>query len=168
VLEELTSLYPAPAFIRSDNGPEFNCFAEAQGLRPGPTGLVRGQPPTSTAYIAPGSPWENGFAESFNGRFRDEFLNTELFTTAPEAADPGRSLALGVQLNQAAFGPPGAYSPGGSSTGSCSMTTSTHSHKAWADKGGHVTVEPCIASFSIRNRKQPWLSRVERESPQSP
>ncbi len=37
------------------------------------------------AYIEPGSPWENGFAESFNGRFRDEFLNTELFTTAPEA-----------------------------------------------------------------------------------
>jgi transposase InsO family protein len=33
----------------------------------------------------PESPWENGFAESFNGRFRDEFLNTELFTTAPEA-----------------------------------------------------------------------------------
>ena len=44
VLEELTSVYPAPAFIRSDNGPEFNCFAEAQGLRLGPTGLVRGQP----------------------------------------------------------------------------------------------------------------------------
>jgi hypothetical protein len=40
---------------------------------------------TSTAYIAPGSPWENGFAESFNGRFRDEFLNTELFTMTPEA-----------------------------------------------------------------------------------
>ena len=36
-------------------------------------------------YIKPGSPWENGFAESFNGRFRDEFLNTELFITAPEA-----------------------------------------------------------------------------------
>jgi transposase InsO family protein len=42
-------------------------------------------PTTSTAYIAPGSAWENGFAESFNGCFRDEFLNTELFTTAPEA-----------------------------------------------------------------------------------
>jgi transposase InsO family protein len=40
---------------------------------------------TTTAYIEPGSPWENGFAESFNGRFRDEFLNTELLTTAPEA-----------------------------------------------------------------------------------
>jgi len=40
---------------------------------------------TSIAYIAPGSPWENGSAESFNGRFRDEFHNTELFTTDPEA-----------------------------------------------------------------------------------
>ena len=40
---------------------------------------------TTTAYIEPGSPWQNGFAESFNGRFRDEFLNTELFTTVAEA-----------------------------------------------------------------------------------
>ncbi len=77
VLEELTSLYPPPAFIRSDNGPEFI----AQALR----GWCEASTTTSTAYIAPGSPWENGFAESFNGRFRDEFLNTELFTTAPEA-----------------------------------------------------------------------------------
>jgi IS30 family transposase len=42
-LEELTSVYPAPAFIRSDNGPEFNCFAEAQGLRSSSAELVRGQ-----------------------------------------------------------------------------------------------------------------------------
>ena len=77
VLEELTSLYPAPAFIRSDNGPEFI----AQALRD----WCEASTTTNTAYIAPGSPWENGFAESFNGRFRDEFLNTELFTTAPEA-----------------------------------------------------------------------------------
>jgi len=77
VLEKLTSLYPAPAFIRSDNGPEFI----AQVL----SGWCEASPITSTAYIAPGSPWEKGFAESFNGRFRDEFLNTELFTTAPEA-----------------------------------------------------------------------------------
>jgi putative transposase len=40
---------------------------------------------TRTAYIAPGSPWENGFAESFNGRFRGNFINTGLFTTAPVA-----------------------------------------------------------------------------------
>jgi transposase InsO family protein len=76
VLEELTRLYPAPAFTRSDNGPEFI----AQALRNWCEGSG-----TTTAYIEPGSPWENGFAESFNGRFRDEFLNTELFTTAREA-----------------------------------------------------------------------------------
>ena len=77
VLEELTSVNPTLTFIRSDNGPEFI----AQALRDwcDDTGT------TSTAFIEPGSPWENGFAESFNGRFRDEFLNTELFTTAPEA-----------------------------------------------------------------------------------
>ena len=77
VLEELTSLYPAPAFIRSDNGPEFLFQALRDWCEASTT--------TSTAYIAPGSPWENGFAESFNGRFRDEFLNTELFTTASES-----------------------------------------------------------------------------------
>ena len=77
VLEELTSLYTAPAFIRSDNGPEFI----AQALR----NLCEASTTTMTAYIAPGSPWENGFAEFFNGRFRDEFLNTELFTTDPDA-----------------------------------------------------------------------------------
>ena len=43
VLEELTSLYPAPAYIRSDNGPGFNCYAVALRLRAGSTELVRGQ-----------------------------------------------------------------------------------------------------------------------------
>ncbi|WP_396122502.1 integrase core domain-containing protein [Cyanobium sp. CH-040] len=38
-----------------------------------------------SAAIEPGARWENGFADSFNGRFRDKLLNTELFTTAPEA-----------------------------------------------------------------------------------
>jgi transposase InsO family protein len=84
VLEEHTSVYSAPAFIRSDICPEFNCFAEAQGLRPGSTGLVRGLPHHQHGRHRAGIPMENGFAESFNGRFRDEFLNTELFTTAPE------------------------------------------------------------------------------------
>jgi len=77
VLEELTSLYPAPAFIRSGNGPEFI----AQALRD----WCEASTTASTATIAPRSSWENGFAESFNGWFRDEFLNSELFTTAPEA-----------------------------------------------------------------------------------
>jgi putative transposase len=76
VLEELTSLYPAPTFIRSDNGPEF--IAHALRLWCKSSG-------TATAYIEPGSPWQNGFAESFNSRVRDEFLNTELFATVAEA-----------------------------------------------------------------------------------
>ena len=84
VLEELTSLYPAPAFIRSDNGPEFNCFAEAQGLRPRSEEVVPEQRHQHCLHL-PGSPWQNGFAESFNSRFRDEFLNTELFATVAEA-----------------------------------------------------------------------------------
>lgn len=77
VLEELTSVYQAPSFIRPDNGPEFI----DQALRD----WSEASDTNRTAFIEPGSPWENGFAESFNGRFRDEFINTDLFTTAPEA-----------------------------------------------------------------------------------
>ena len=76
VLEELTSLYPAPMFIRSDNGPEFIAHALRRWCKS--SGMT-------TAYIEPGSPCQNGFAESFNSRFRDEFLNTELFATVAEA-----------------------------------------------------------------------------------
>ncbi len=77
MLEKPTSLYPAPAYIRSDAGPDFIAQALWDWCEASST--------TSTAYIEPGSPWENGFAESFNGRFRDEFFNTELFITATEA-----------------------------------------------------------------------------------
>ncbi len=76
VLEVLTSLYPATAFIRSDNGPEFIAHALRRWCQ------TSGR---ATAYIEPDSPWQNGFAESFNSRFRDEFLNTELFATVSEA-----------------------------------------------------------------------------------
>ena len=63
VLEELTCIYPAPAFIRSDNGPEFIAHALRRWSKASDT---------TTAYIEPGLPWLNGFAESFNGRFRDD------------------------------------------------------------------------------------------------
>jgi putative transposase len=63
VPEGLMSLYPVPTFIRSDNGPEFI----VQALRD----WCKASTTTSTAYIEPGSLWENGFAESFNGWFRD-------------------------------------------------------------------------------------------------
>lgn len=66
----------APAYLRSDNGPEFVALALRGFLR------HRG---VATAYIEPGSPWQNGFAESFHSRFRDEFLNREVFLSTVDA-----------------------------------------------------------------------------------
>ena len=64
------------AYIRSDNGPEF--IAEAVRSWINAVGA-------KTAYINPGSPWENGYCESFNARFRDELLNGEIFYSLKEA-----------------------------------------------------------------------------------
>ena len=76
VLTDLFILRGPPAFIRSDNGPEF--VAEAVHDWISAVGA-------KTAYIVPGSPWENGYCESFNGRFRDELLNGEIFYSVKEA-----------------------------------------------------------------------------------
>jgi transposase InsO family protein len=65
-----------PEHIRSDNGPEF----VAKELR---SWLAKVG--TGTLYIEPGSPWENGFCESFNGKLRDECLNGEIFYSLKEA-----------------------------------------------------------------------------------
>jgi len=65
-----------PKFIRSDNGPEFI----VQSVRDWIT-LVG----SKTVYIEPGSPWENGYCESFNARLRDELLNGKIFYTLKEA-----------------------------------------------------------------------------------
>ena len=59
-----------PQYIRSDNGPEFIAEAVQKWIK---------AVGAKTAYIVPGSPWENGYCESFNGRMRDEFLNGEIF-----------------------------------------------------------------------------------------
>ena len=76
VLTDLFILRGVPAYIRSDNGPEF--VAEAVQTWIKAVGA-------KTAYIEPGSPWENGCIESFNARLRDELLNGELFYTLTEA-----------------------------------------------------------------------------------
>jgi transposase InsO family protein len=75
-IEELLKLYPPPTHLRMDNGPEFI----ANALQEWSAGSG-----CNTAYIPPGSPWENPFVELFNSRFRDEFLNAELFATVAEA-----------------------------------------------------------------------------------
>ncbi len=75
-LVELSATRGLPKYIRSDNGPEF----VAEGIRDWLKDLDVG-----TLYIEPGSPWENPFAESFNSRFRDEFLALEVFDNLPAA-----------------------------------------------------------------------------------
>ena len=65
-----------PEHIRSDNGPEFTAKAVREWL---------GRLGVKTLFIEPGSPWENGYIESFNGKLRDELLNREIFTTLEEA-----------------------------------------------------------------------------------
>jgi putative transposase len=65
-----------PEHIRSDNGPEFTAKAVRKWLE---------HMGVKTLFIEPGSPWENGYIESFNGKLRDELLNREIFTTLTEA-----------------------------------------------------------------------------------
>jgi transposase InsO family protein len=67
-LSELFVMYGPPEHVRSDNGPEFIAQAISQWLK---------QLGVSTLYIEPGSPWQNGYAESFHSRLRDELLNQE-------------------------------------------------------------------------------------------
>jgi len=79
VLERLTDLFirrGVPDYIRSDNGAEFT----SKAVR---TWLAKVE--VKTRFIEPGSPWENGYVESFNGKLRDELLNREIFYTLLEA-----------------------------------------------------------------------------------
>ena len=76
VLIDLFILRGVPGYIRSDNGPEF--VAEAVRWWIAAVGAC-------TAFIEPGSPWENGYIESFNARLRDELLNGEIFYSLKEA-----------------------------------------------------------------------------------
>ena len=75
-LSELSVMYGVPEHLRSDNGPEFI----AKGLREWLAKLG-----VETLYIAPGSPWENGYTESFNSRLRDELLRVQEFTSTKHA-----------------------------------------------------------------------------------
>ncbi len=65
-----------PEHIRSDNGPVFTARVVRQGW---------GYIGVKTLFIEPGSPWENGYNESFNGKLRDELLNQEVFFSLKEA-----------------------------------------------------------------------------------
>ena len=79
VLERLSDLFirrGVPKYLRSDNGGEFTAHKVTRWLE---------QVGVQTLFIEPGSPWENGYIESFNGKLRDELLNGEIFETLMEA-----------------------------------------------------------------------------------
>ncbi len=76
VLQRIIAERGAPAYLRSDTGPEFVAQVVQRWLR---------AQQVQTVYIAPGSPWQNGYGESFNGRLRDEWLNLEWFRNLAEA-----------------------------------------------------------------------------------
>ena len=76
VLGALFLQHGCPTYIRSDNGPEFIAHALREWY---------GYLEVAPLFIEPGSPWENGYVESFNGKLRDELLNGELFYTLQES-----------------------------------------------------------------------------------
>jgi transposase InsO family protein len=76
VLSDLFILRGVPGYVRSDNGPEFIAKAVREWI------VAVG---AKTAFIEPGSPWENGYCESFNSKLRDELLNGEIFYSLAEA-----------------------------------------------------------------------------------
>jgi transposase InsO family protein len=76
VLLDLFVIHGVPDYIRSDNGSEFTARLVRQWLK---------KLKVKTLFIEPGSPWENGYNESFNGKLRDELLNGEIFYTLKEA-----------------------------------------------------------------------------------
>ena len=77
VLADLFVRHGPPEYLRSDNGPEFTAKLVRRWL---------GRVGVETLFIEPGSPWENGYNESFNGKLRDELLNGEIFCSLAEAA----------------------------------------------------------------------------------
>ena len=93
VLSDLFILRGMPGHIRSDNGPEF----VAKAVQAWITAVG-----AKTAYITPGSPWENGYVESFNARLRDELLDGEIFYYVARGSNRHRELAAPLQHDQTA------------------------------------------------------------------
>jgi putative transposase len=129
-IEDLLKLYPPPTHLRMDNGPEFIANALQEWCKGSGS---------STAYIEPGSPWENPFVESFNSRFRDEFLNVDLFTSVLEA----RQLAEDHRMEYNTYRPHSAlqgHTPLEILQQWRAACLPTSSQRNWTSKGGHVMI----------------------------
>jgi transposase InsO family protein len=122
ILTWLEARHGAPGAIRSDNGPEFIARAVGRWLAARNVGPL---------YIAPGSPWENGYSESFNSRMKAEFADREVFGSLLEAK------VLGAEYrrywNQERLHRAGLRS---APSAPSSINTTTDSHKHWYIKRG--------------------------------
>jgi hypothetical protein len=119
VIEQLAQR-GAPTYLRADNGPEMIAWTLRDYCR------LSG---TRTAYIEPGSPWENPFVESFNGRLRDELLNIEEFSSLTEA----KVIIKDWRIQYNTYRPHsalGGLTPAGTQ-GERTTTTNQTTHKPW-------------------------------------
>ena len=88
VLAQLVSVHGAPAYLRSDNGPEFVATAILRWLHAAKI---------ETAFIDPGKPWQNGTDESFNGKFRNECLTLRVVSESARGQGRHRAVAASLQ-----------------------------------------------------------------------
>jgi transposase InsO family protein len=136
VLDELTAIRGAPAHLRADNGPEMISKAVKAWCAESGTG---------TLYIDPGSPWQNGIVESFNGRLRDELLSSEIFDRLAEARyliDRWRLFYNHRRIQRALGKTTPALRHCRARKG---QLPSTNSHKGGADESDPVTVSAQMA-----------------------
>ena len=138
-LEWLFMTRGAPEHIRSDNGPELTANAIQAWL-------ARNE--CETIYISPGSPWENPFIESFNGSFRDECLNMELFANIREAREI-------VETWRCDYNDLRPHS-------SLGYKTPSEFAKAWAEKNG--SEDSARAASSLRPTASANLQRQTRKA----
>ena len=137
-LSEVMLWRAIPEYIRSDNGPEF----VARQLRDWLQGLG-----TRPLYIEPGSPWENGYCESFNGKLREECLNGEIFYSLKEARiviEQWRQQYNRIRPHAAlGYRPPapGAYTPRlePGSTTPCDVNSLYDRYKTWASSAADLS-----------------------------
>jgi transposase InsO family protein len=162
-LTELFTLHGPPEHIRSDNGSEFTANAFRQWL---------GRIDVKTLFITPGSPWENGYNESFNGKLRDELLNREIFYTLAEAkvlVEQWRSHYTTVRPHSSL-----GYRPPAPETILPRPVTSIYATLRSSQQGDQNGPKPLIEGGPLKsgwssNARTLWLSRLlTRTSPHQP
>ena len=153
VVEQLVTSRGAPVHLRMDNGPEMIAWALKDWCR------LAG---TATAYIEPGSPWENPFVESFNGRVRDELLNVEEFGTVVEA----QVLVEARRMEYNSYRPhrPSPVSPPTRSTPDGPPQPNQHSRRSWTSYRGPLrTLLP--RALAVQSVRHPYIGLRASEPP---